>query len=123
MAKKTIKFNKTGANNLPNDKPVVYKVQTQSGKTNYVGIAKRGRVQARIAEHLAAGEITGSKVQIEQMSSIRDARTKEKNIIARNKPKYNNQRAVVSFFEPVSFSKAKGRNAVKKMTAKKKIGK
>jgi len=91
MAKKTVKFNETGANNLPNDKPVVYKIQTETGKTNYVGIAKRGRVQERIAEHLAAGEITGSKVLIEQMSSISDARAKEKNIIARNKPKFNDQ--------------------------------
>jgi len=91
MAKKTVNFNKTGANNLPNDKPVVYKVQTSTGKTNYVGIAKRGRVQGRIQEHLAAGEIKGAKVQIEQMSSISDARAKEKNIIARNKPKYNEQ--------------------------------
>ena len=91
MAKKTVKFNPTGANNLPNDKPVVYKIQTESGKTNYVGIAKRGRVQERIQEHLAAGEITGSKVQIEQISSISDARVKEKNIISRTKPKYNEQ--------------------------------
>lgn len=91
MAKKTVKFNKTGVSNLPNDKPVVYKIQTESGKTNYVGIAQRGRIQDRIQEHLATGEISGAKVQIEQMSSISDARVKEKNIIARSKPKYNEQ--------------------------------
>lgn len=67
---KTVKFNQSGAAKLPNDKPVVYKIQTESGNTNYVGIAKRGRVQERIQEHLDAGKIPGAKVQIQQMSSI-----------------------------------------------------
>jgi len=89
MARKTVKFNQTGASKLPNDKPVVYKIQNDSGKTNYVGIAKRGRVQERIQEHLDAGKIPGAKVQIEQVSSIQDAEKKEQNIISRTKPKYN----------------------------------
>ena len=91
MAKKTVKFNKSGTVKLPKNKPVVYKIKTESGKTNYVGIAKRGRVQERIQEHLEAGKITGSKVQIEQVKSIVDAAKKEKNIISRTKPKYNKQ--------------------------------
>ena len=91
MAKKTVKFNQTGAKNLPNDKPVVYKVQTESGKTNYVGIAQRGRAAERIQEHLADKRIPGAKVQIEQVSSISEARQKEKNIITRTDPKYNRQ--------------------------------
>ena len=89
MAKKTVKYNEKGLDKLPNDKPVVYKIQTASAATNYVGIAKKGRVQERIKEHL--GEIPGAKVVIEQFSSIADARQKEKNIISRTKPKYNNQ--------------------------------
>ena len=56
---------------------------------NYAGIAKRGHVSDRIAEHL--GEIPGSSVSIEQFDSIADARAKEKNVIRRNKPKYNQQ--------------------------------
>ena len=27
-----------------NDKPALYTIQTESGKTNYAGVAKRGRV-------------------------------------------------------------------------------
>lgn len=91
MARKTVRFNQTGAAELPNDKPVVYKIQTESGKTNYVGIAKRGRVQERIQEHLDAGEIPGAKVQIEQMSSIQEAQEKEERIISRTHPKYNDK--------------------------------
>jgi len=89
MVTKTVKFNKTGAANLPNDKPVVYKIQTPTGKTNYVGTAQRGRVQDRIQEHLDNGKIPGAKVHIEQVSSIKDAQEKEQNIISRTQPKYN----------------------------------
>lgn len=91
MTTKTVKFNKTGAAKLPVDKPVVYKIKTDSGKTNYVGIAKRGRAQERIQEHLDAAEIPGAKVQIEQVSSIAEARRKEQAIISRSNPKYNEQ--------------------------------
>ena len=31
MAQKTTKYNPSGANALPNDKPVVYKIKTESG--------------------------------------------------------------------------------------------
>lgn len=118
MAKKTVKFNQKGASKLPNEKPVVYKIKTAGGKINYVGVAKRGRVQERINAHLNAGIIPGVKVQIEQLPTIQDAFKKEKNIISRTKPKYN-QRAVVSFFKPDSFSKAEAHNAVKNMTVRK----
>lgn len=121
MRKKTVKFNKSGIDNLPNDKPVVYRIMTGSGKTNYAGVANRGRVRDRLEEHLRRGRdrIPGTVVQIEQLDHISQARDIESNIIARTNPKYNKQRTVVSFFEPVSFSKAKGRNAVKKRTIKK----
>ncbi len=93
MSKKTVNFNKQGISQLPNDKPVVYKIQTGNGKTNYAGIAQRGRVQDRIAEHFgdAKDAIPGAKVQIEQMSSISEARAKETRVISRSKPKYNKQ--------------------------------
>ena len=89
MSKKTVSFNKSGLQKLPNDKPVVYRIKTGGDKTNYVGVAKKGRVQGRINEHLKDGEIPGVKVQIEQMSSINRAKQKEENIISRTKPKYN----------------------------------
>jgi hypothetical protein len=93
MAKKTVDFNKTGIGKLPNNKPVVYKILTESGKNNYTGIAQRSRVQERIAEHLSNAKdyVPGSKVQIEQMKSIEESQEKESRIISRSDPKYNKQ--------------------------------
>ena len=88
MAKKA-KYNKSAIENIPNDKPVLYRIETENGNLNYAGIAKRGRVQERIKEHL--GEIPGASVSVEQFSNIDDARKKEINVIKRNKPKYNIQ--------------------------------
>jgi excinuclease UvrABC nuclease subunit len=87
MSKKTVKFSIEKISDLPNNRPVVYKILTENGSNNYSGIAKKGRVQDRIREHL--GEIPGSKVQIEQFSSIKVAQEKELNIISRAQPKYN----------------------------------
>jgi len=88
MAKKT-KYNKSSIEQLPNDKPALYRIETEGGTLNYTGVAKKGRVTERIKEHL--GEIPGATVSIEQFSSIDDARNKEANVIKRNKPKYNKQ--------------------------------
>ena len=93
MSKKTVNFSNQGIGQLPDNKPVVYKIQTGSGANNYTGIAQRGRVRARIAEHLSGSKdpIPGAKVQIEQMSSIANARAKESRIISRSKPRHNKQ--------------------------------
>ncbi len=91
MAKKTVPFNNKGIEKLSNDKPVVYKIQTDGGRNNYTGVAQRGRVQDRLKEHLSNDRIPGSKVQIEQMPSIKEAKVKEANIIARSQPPYNKQ--------------------------------
>ena len=84
---KKVKFNKSSIDQLPNDKPVLYRIQTDGGNLNYAGIAQRGRVQDRLKEHL--GERPGATVTIEQFNSISDARQKETNVIKRKKPKYN----------------------------------
>ncbi len=89
MGRKTVKYNKQGVNQLPNNKPVLYRIKTESGKMNYVGVAQKGRVRERISEHLE--KIPGAKVHIEQFSSIRDAQKKEVNVIKRAKAKYNKQ--------------------------------
>ena len=89
MATKKVDYNVSGVEKLPNDKPVLYRIETEGGRENYVGIAQRGRVKERIAEHL--GEIPGAKVSIEQFNSIDDVRAKEANIIKRVQPKYNKQ--------------------------------
>ncbi len=93
MGKKTVVFNESGLGKLPNNKPTVYKIKTDGGNTNYVGVAKRGRVQERLQEHLPGSKdyIPGSKVEIEQMANISEARQKESNIISQTKPKYNKQ--------------------------------
>lgn len=93
MATKKVPFNPTGIEKLPENKPVIYRIESAGGKQNYVGVAKRGRVQERIAEHLpdAKDPVPGSKVQIEQMPSIQDALKKEQRIIARTQPPHNKQ--------------------------------
>jgi len=89
MRTKKVKFNKTGIEQLPNNKPVVYKIESPGGKNNYTGVAKRGRVQERIEEHL--GDIPGSSVRVEQVNTIKEAIAKEQRIIQRVRPKYNEQ--------------------------------
>ena len=91
MAKRTVKFNPEGIKKIPNDKPVVYKVLTKNNNNNYTGVAKKGRVLDRLTEHLPKGKdfVPGVKVQIEQMSSIKEALSKENNILSRSNPKYN----------------------------------
>ena len=83
------KYTKNEVKKLSNNKPVVYKIKTKSGATNYIGKAKRGRVNERIIEHM--NEIPGSTVSIEQFSSIAAAGKKEVNSIKKTKPKYNKQ--------------------------------
>ena len=84
-----VQFNKSGIENLPNNRPVVYKILTEGGRNNYTGVAQRGHVQSRLKEHL--GKIPGATVRIEQAKSITEAREKETRIISRSKPKYNKQ--------------------------------
>ena len=87
MGTKRVKYNETSIKDLPKDKPVLYRIETEGGNLNYAGVAQRGRAQERISEHL--GEIPGASVHIEQFHSIDDARAKEANVIKRNQPKYN----------------------------------
>ena len=89
MTKKTVAFNKKGIEQLPTDKPVVYQIKTAGGRNNYTGVAQRGRAQERLKEHLL--NIPGAKVQAEQMPSIKEAKEKERRIIAKQQPPYNTQ--------------------------------
>jgi hypothetical protein len=86
---KTVNYNKKGIDQLPNDKPVLYRIKTESNRMNYVGVAQKGRVRERISEHL--DHIPGAKVQIERFSDINDAKKKEINVIRRTQAKYNRQ--------------------------------
>ncbi len=93
MTRKTVHFNKIGIAKLPNNEPVTYRIQTPGGNTNYVGVAKRGRVQERLREHLPGAKdyVPGAKVVVEQQPSVGAARGTEARVIARTKPKYNKQ--------------------------------
>ena len=86
-------FTKEGIEKLPENKPVVYKIMTKSRKNNYTGIAKRGRVQERLMEHLPGGPdaIPGSKIVIEQVENLPTAKRKAANAIKRTQPTYNKQ--------------------------------
>ena len=96
MVRKTVSFNRSGIGKLPTDKPALYRIQTEGGKTNYAGVAKRGRVQERIAEHLAGAKdpVPGAKVRIEQMRSIAEVKRTEARVITRSKAKYNDRARV-----------------------------
>jgi len=89
MGAKKVKFNKSGINKLPIDKPVLYQIETGGGNLNYAGIAHRGQAQERILDHL--GKIPGATVKIEQFNGIAEAKKKEVDVIKRKQPKYNKQ--------------------------------
>ncbi len=89
---KKAKFNKITIEQIPDDKPVVYKIINNKGKNIYTGVAKKGRVKERLAEHLRGGVDPisgGSGFSMKQKRSISEARTEEKQIIKTEKPKQN----------------------------------
>jgi excinuclease UvrABC nuclease subunit len=85
-------LNKTGTQKVPTNKPIVYKIMNKEGDNIYTGTAKRGRGSERLADHLPRGQdpIRGAKTfQIKQKPSITEAEKEEKQIIEREKPRYN----------------------------------
>ena len=94
MSRKTVQLNKQGIQSLPDNRPVVYKILNSEGENIYTGVAGRGNVHDRLADYLPGNPdaVPGAaKVQIQQVSSIDEAKKKEANIISRSKPKYNQQ--------------------------------
>ncbi|HEB35906.1 MAG TPA: hypothetical protein ENI18_08710 [Candidatus Aminicenantes bacterium] len=85
-------FSKKNIEKILKNKPIVYKLKN-AGETNlYTGIAKLGRVDDRLKEHLLGGKdpIKGARqFQTKQFKSIDQARREEKKIIKKEKPKYN----------------------------------
>jgi hypothetical protein len=84
-------FSKTGIADIPADKPILYTLENASGTTNYVGVAKRGRVRERLQEHLPGGPnpIPAKTVKISQFSSIEEAKAAEQRAVRAKGPKYN----------------------------------
>ncbi len=93
MAKrKSGSFTQEGIESLSKDKPVVYKIENSKGKNIYTGVAKRGRVEKRLKEHLPGGPDPvrgGVKVKIIQKNSIDDALKSEARIIRQQQPPQN----------------------------------
>ena len=90
--KKSGSFDEKGIEGLAKDKPVVYDIEDKNGKTLYTGVAKRGRVEDRLKEHLPGGPDPvrgGAKVKIKQKSSISDAEKAEARAIKQKKPPQN----------------------------------
>lgn len=90
--RKSGEFSKEGIESLAKDKPVVYKIENKKGENIYTGIAKRGRVEERLKEHLSNGPDPirgGVKVKITQKDSIDEARKSEARIIKQQKPAKN----------------------------------
>jgi hypothetical protein len=90
--KKSGDFNETGIRELAKDKPVVYHLDNAKGKTLYTGVAKRGRVPDRLAEHLPGGvdPVKGAtRVRIQQKPSIADAKKAELRAIKSLQPPQN----------------------------------
>ena len=90
--RKTAKMKPEAIGDLADAKPVVYRIRNQAGNVTYIGSAKRGRVQERIAEHLPGGPdpVPGAAgVTIEQKGSIAEARESEARAIKRSKPRHN----------------------------------
>ena len=92
--KKSGKFDNEGIEGLAKDKPVVYKIEDDKRNLLYVGVAKRGRVEARLKEHMPDGVDPvrgGAKVRIQQKSSITEAQKAEARIIEKSQPPQNKQ--------------------------------
>ena len=90
--KKSGGFDKEGIENLAKDKPVVYEIQDNQGDPLYVGVAKRGRVEKRLKEHLPGGPDPirgGIKVKIQQKANIAAAEKAEARAIKAKQPPRN----------------------------------
>ncbi len=90
--KKSGSFDKKGIESLAKDKPIVYTIEDSKGDPLYTGVAKKGRVEERLKEHLpgAVDPVRGGvKVKIQQKSSIDEAKKSEARIIKKQKPPQN----------------------------------
>lgn len=87
-------FDKTNTQKVPTNQPIVYKLLNKEGTNIYTGEAKRGRGSERLRDHLPGGQdfIQGAATfQVKQKPSTAEAEKEEKQIIKREKPKYNKQ--------------------------------
>jgi len=91
---KTQKFINTNIKKIPEGKAIIYKLKNVAGKNLYTGIAGRGRGQDRLFEHkeLKKDKIPGAtRFQFVQVKTKDRAGQIEKQIIKKEKPKFNEQ--------------------------------
>lgn len=91
--KKTVPLTKTGVKKIPNTKAGVYDIKNKDGKSEYVGMAKAGRLQDRVQEHLPSSTKdpikAGRSVVIKQESSKAAALKTEMKMIKSKQPRQN----------------------------------
>ncbi len=88
------RLNKSNARETSADKPAIYKLLNSSGDNIYTGVAKRGRLPKRLAEHLPGGSdpIPGAaSYSYKPKKTIGGATTEERRIIRAEQPKHNDQ--------------------------------
>jgi len=91
---RTQKFTKENIIKVPENKAIVYKIKNAAGENLYTGIAGRGRGQDRLLEHkeLKKEKIDGgTRFQYAQVKTKDRAEKIEKQIIKKEKPKFNIQ--------------------------------
>jgi len=88
------KFNKNNIKSIPNDKPIIYRLQNNKKQKLYTGIAKKGRIPERLFEHinLKKERIPGAtKIKIVQMPNVEKAKIIEKRLMKKFQPRFNIQ--------------------------------
>jgi excinuclease UvrABC nuclease subunit len=93
VTKKTTPFTKTDTNKIPSKKPGVYDIKNKEGDSQYIGMAKKGRMQERVKEHLPTSTKdpvkSGSKVEITTTKTKEAALKKERLLIKSKRPPQN----------------------------------
>ena len=91
---KTQKFTKENIKKLPENKAIVYKIKNTARENLYTGIAGRRRGQDRLLEHkeIKKEKIPGgTQFQFAQVKNKDRAEQIEKQVIRKEKPKFNEQ--------------------------------
>ena len=77
---------------LPEDKPLVYRIQTGSAETNYVSVGNEAASTIAFASIFATGRSPVPECRLSKSECALSERRKGDHIISRTKPKYNEVR-------------------------------
>lgn len=91
---RTQKFTKANIGKVPQDKAIVYEINSKSRKNLYTGIAGRGRPQGRLLEHKEIkNEVIpgGARFKYAQVKTKEVAKKVERSIIKKEQPRFNKQ--------------------------------